>query len=251
MKPLPAEGSLIRKPIGTTVLPTALPQTGGPRSNSNRKIPAPASQRAYPLLLLASTAVAGVFCYLYLTKPVIVAAPVSAPAAMAANSLAIRDNGGGPESSIPTMMVPDRSGANPTPRSPAVDPRSAALAKPGDAPYEETNFQVQNVIMATTPDGIVNRLSVKVPVIYRSRNLRWTTQEVATARDLLTRMTAYQEKTRALHDEGTALSNAWNQLISRSIPPVGLQADSPTLPVNQTGAAPAASDTIHLQPSGK
>jgi hypothetical protein len=76
-----------------------------------------------------------------------------------------------------------------------------------------------------------------VPVLYQSRNLRWTEEEVATARNLLDRLADHQEKTKNLRAEGIALLDSWNPLIEKSIPSGDLRADSPSLPANQGDAS--------------
>lgn len=259
MKPLPAEGSLIeRKPLGANALPTVLPQANAPYSTANRKSQVAQIHRVYPWLLMASTLVAAFFCYLYMTKPVFLPAPeptvlnpgtIPAPGSPSAAALG---SALGPSSD---RLPGDPLVANrPTP----ADPRSAAFRKSGgDGIYEETNLRVQHVLTAEAPGGDVNRISLNVPVLYKSRNLRWNQQDVAKARDLLTRLSDYQERSRALRAEGITLLDAWNRLIDHSIPSAGLRADSPSLTTNQgesSQATPAAldtSDSIRIQSSGK
>lgn len=249
---------LDRHPAGPSVLPTALPQTGGPRSNSNRKNSASPARGVYPWMLLASTAVAGAFCYLYLTKPVIIAPPAGSPAASGPSPAVVK------APLIPAGTSPSIASIGPAsdrlPGDPAVV-QSRGSAKPPvstSGTYEESNYSVQHVVTAEAPNGVIKRLDFKVPVLYRSRNLRWTKTEVATARDLLNRLADYQEKTRALRAEAVALEDAWNQLLERSTPVLGLQADSPSLLGNQDRPGSNApigtggtSETINLQPSGK
>ena len=54
-------------------------------SYANRRMIDPKVQRLYPLLLIASTAVAAVFCYAYITKPVVVTYS-SSPVAVASQA---------------------------------------------------------------------------------------------------------------------------------------------------------------------
>lgn len=247
-----------RKPLGANALPTALPQANAPYSSSNRKSQVAQINRVYPWLLMGSTLVAGFFCYLYMTKPVFLPAPeptVLNPGVISPSGptpAAALGNSPGPSSDrLPgDNLVTNR----PTP----VDPRNAAFRKSGgDGIYEETNLRVQHVLTAEAPGGEVNRIVLNVPVLYKSRNLRWSQQDVAKARDLLTRLADYQERSRALRAEGITLLDAWNRLIDRSIPAAGLRADSPSLTTNQTESGqttPAALDTtdsIRIQPSGK
>ena len=68
----------------------------------------------------------------------------------------------------------------------------------------------------------------------------------------------YQEKSRQLRAEGVQLLDAWNHLISKSIPASELRADSPSLPENQVDAADAprpagliTTESIQIQTSGQ
>jgi hypothetical protein len=104
----------------------------------------------------------------------------------------------------------------------------------------------------------LDRIVLDVPVLYRSRELRWTADEVAKARQLLVQLMDYQEKCRALRSEGTDLLSAWNKLIEQSLPATELRADSPSLPANQLDAAdsprPAgliSTESIQIRPTGK
>jgi hypothetical protein len=144
-----------------------------------------------------------------------------------------------------------------TPPQPS-DPRRA-LPGTGTAPtFEETNLRIQHVLTAEAPGGDLSRIVLNVPVLYKTRNLGWTDREVAESRELLNRLSTYQENSRALRDEGTKLLAAWNLLIEHSIPTPVLRADSPSLPANQdhadTTQQPAGLDTtesIQIQPSEK
>jgi hypothetical protein len=233
------------------------------------------------LLLLTSTAVAALFCFMYITKPVL---PIE-PASLINPSPAVaQSHPGAPENIAPpatpttpnltsseksalpaTRMLPDAQrlpGESPAPlvaKPPQhSDPRSA-LRGTGTAPtFEETNLRIQHVLTAEAPGGDLSRIVINVPVLYKSRNLGWTDGEVAESRELLKRLATYQENSRALRDEGTKLLTAWNLLIEHSIPAPVLRADSPSLPANQDHAnsnqQPAGLDTtesIQIQPSEK
>jgi hypothetical protein len=104
----------------------------------------------------------------------------------------------------------------------------------------------------------MDRIDINVPVLYQSRNLRWTPQECASARELLTRLMDYQEKSLQLRIEGAGLLDSWNQLVGKSLPTAELRADSPTLPDNQQDNADApraagwiTADSIQLTAPGK
>lgn len=229
-------------------LPTVLPPATGSYSKANRRVGSSPAQRAYPWLLGASTLIAAVFCVMYVTKPVIVTSPDNAEAAVGGDA-------GDPPSKRPAdnSLLPSR-------RSLPGDGTAASLAgiqPPVTSSFEETNLRVQHILSADAPGGHASRIDLEVPVLYQSRNLRWTPAEVADARDLLVRLTDYQEKSRTLRSEGLALLDAWNSLLDRSLPADGLRADSPSLPANQGDAAASSAqgitttESIQFEPAGK
>ncbi|MFU8894440.1 MAG: hypothetical protein ACNA8L_12520 [Luteolibacter sp.] len=200
----------------------------------NRRLSASPVHRLHTAMLIASTVVAAVFCMLYITKPVIYTVPESAMAE-AADS---------PESSSEVADI-DAAPGKSVPTSPSHDG------------HEETNLRVQHVLNATTADGDLSRIVLDVPVIYASRQLRWTDAEVAQARAIHARLADFHEQSRQLRGLGADILTEWNELIERSIPTADLRADSPSLPANQDDAAqrsgPATLDTtevIEIQPSG-
>ena len=236
MKPLPAPTSNVIHATETAA---------SPYSSSNRRAPTCPTQRVYPWLLFASTAVAALFCLMYITKPFIHHS----------------------QSPIPTHSSP-LAHIKTTPANVALMPAKNQL--PGEkiitpdptsspvAAFEQTNLRIQHILTAEAPGGHLAKIDIDVPVLYRSRNLRWTAAEVADARALLIRLADYQEKSQSLRAEGAELLDSWNRLVERSIPASDLRADSPTLPTNQQDAAdaplPAGLDTtesIKIQPAGK
>ncbi|MBB5352350.1 hypothetical protein HNR46_002595 [Haloferula luteola] len=197
------------------------------------------SGSAYPWLLLLSTTLAGIFCYLYLTKPVLLTEG-STPAESS------------PAATTPALETPSESSQ----RTESMAPSQLATA-PND-PFEETLLRMQHVVIATAPDPQamgddleLGRLTVEVPIHYESGTIRWTDTDVAEARQLFARISAYQGKARDLREEAVSLISDWDQLMIRSIPEAALRADSPTLPENQgNGTADQAdfksSETIEL-----
>ncbi len=253
MKPLPAQTSHMIKAsdIGMPSLPVVLNPAVISYSTANRRASACSMQRVYPLLLFTSTAIAAVFCLMYLTKPFIQASssrPGYSPEADASNL------------TITTGLLPDKQhlpeekSAGETPRDAGISARTTAIP----TTYEPTNLRIQHILSAEAPGGHLSKIDIDVPVLYQSRSLRWTPTEVAEARDLLIRLANYKEKCRVLRSEGAELLGSWNTLVEKSIPTPALRADSPTLPSNQVDAAdaprPAGLDTtdlIQIQPAGK
>ncbi len=251
MKPLPAQNSSVIRTTERAMpsLPSALTVAPASYSTSNRRASNCPSQRVYPFMLFASTGVAGMFCLMYITKPFIQASQAVSPT-IESQPVFVKTSSAPASSS----MMPDKDRL---PGEKPVGVPSSSTTQSGN-PFEQTNLRIQHILTAEAPGGHVSRIDLDVPVLYQSRNLRWTPAEVAEARELLIRLADYQEKSRSLRLEGVELLDSWNRLIERSIPATDLRADSPTLPTNQQDAAdaprPAGLDTtelIQIQPSGK
>jgi hypothetical protein len=240
MKPLPTPKAQSGRPPADPMpsLPSVLPTSPGPYSASNRRSAGCAVQRVYPWLLSTSTLVAAVFCLLYITKPVIVPASTPNGSLSMVPHMPLETGAVSGTALLPTKdhlpgEKPGSSSAKPVPADPRRDLPGAAT--PGA--FEETNLRIQHVLTAEAPGGHLDRIDLEVPVLYQSRHLRWTAAEVASAREILAKLMEHQEKTRQLRGEGVALLDAWNRLVSTSIPATDLRADSPSLPDNQEDAA--------------
>ena len=98
-------------------------------------------------------------------------------------------------------------------------------------------MRVQHILTATSEDGHVSRIDLEVPVLYQSRQLRWSPSEVEQANQLMLRLMDHQDKSRMLKSDGEQLLADWNALIGTSIPASKLRADSPSIPENQQLAA--------------
>ncbi len=254
MKPLPAQTPTVIRSADSVMpsLPTVLASTPATYSASNRRSSTCATHRAYPWLLVASTGIAATFCLMYITKPVIMASQGTPPSLVKEQTVAKPITG-----SAPATLLPDQNRL-PGETAPASNVRNALSRSHSETAFEQTNLRVQHILTAEAPGGHLAKIDIDVPVLYQSRNLRWTTAEVAEARDLLARLADYQEKSRSLRSEGVELLDSWNRLVERSIPSGQLRADSPTLPTNQQDAAdlprPAVLDTtesIQIKAAGK
>ena len=258
MKPLPALDPTHPKHTppsdgGIPSVPENLSTAAAAQSNINRRTPTCATYRAYPWLLIASTVIAGTFCTLYITKPVLLASS-NQPAFSGINPVS-------PTSPVAKAQPSSMPNADRLPDEKISAQQAPAIphdAGPPAAAFEQTNLRVQHILNAQAPGGHLAKIDLDVPVLYQSRNLRWTPAEVAAARELMLRLQDYQEKSGALRSEGADLLAAWNQLVEKSIPSTVLRADSPALPANQQDTAdaprPAALDTtelIKLQPAKK
>lgn len=183
-------------------------------AKENRRLQGTGPHVAHSCLLLCSTALAALFCYLYITKPVVEILPNPMRSA--------------------SITHPLQNAEEPSPPSPPTS--TPATKAPTHAGLEETNLRVQHILTAETTTGHSDRIELTVPVLYRSRYLRWTDSEVGTARTLMEKLVRYQEQSRLLREEGTDLLAEWNQLVSRALPSEALRADSPSLPSNQQDA---------------
>lgn len=241
MNPLPAQ----HENESTTSAGGMVPLTGtyASYSTANRRSTFNPAQRIYPWLLSISTLISAAFCLLYISKPVIVSSSGSGtstenPAVTLAENSSVA-------SSSELMPSKDRlpgeqkSSVSTEPKIKPSDPRSAPSGAPLFQNFEETNLRIQHILTAEAPGGHLDRIDIDVPVIYQSRNLRWTTTQAAEARKLMARLMDYQEKSLQLRAEGAELLDSWNRLIGSSIPAGDLRADSPTLPANQQDAADA------------
>lgn len=248
MKPLPTPDVKKGTPREMPSLP--LKTDPGSYSVSNKKITHCSVRTLYPWLLFASTTVAATFCLAYITKPVIVSNPnppsTSTTRIIKQELVTDKTSPSDPSEKI----IPDSSvlPGEPTPASLTNVPPASPLA----SDFEETNVRVQHILDAKSPTGDMSRIVLDVPVLYQSRNLRWSQQEAAEARILLSRLSEYQLKARDLREEGTTLLEDWNNLMEKSIPVQALRADSPSLPSNQQDSPLAprrmeAANSIQLQ----
>ena len=258
MKPFPTQSAdviEVRESAVPMPPPALVAPAAGSYSASNRRAASCPLQRVYPLLLFISTAIAGVFCLMYSTKPVIETNDARNPADRGIDILLSAKA----PLSRPILMpnkgsLPGERPAEPSIESPGSPVGTTSLA----TAFEQTNIRIQHILTAKAPGGYLSKIDIEVPVLYQSRSLRWTAEEVARARDLLVRLANYQEKSQILRSEGAELLDSWNRLIESSTPAGDLRADSPTLPANQQDAInvprPSGLDTtelIKIQPAGK
>lgn len=188
-------------------------------------------QPVYPWMLIASTALAGLFCYLYLTKPVIAlnSSTQGIPSSEKNSSTQKPD----PNTTTPPSSVESVE---------SVEPRE--LDTSDASPYEETNLRIQHVLSASGPAGEdLGRITLNVPVLYQSGQIRWTPEDIQSAQSLLQRINQHQQKAQQLRQEAVTLIGEWDELMIQSVPEPALRADSPTLPENQ-GVGSANASTI-------
>lgn len=136
MNPLPVGNSGMPSIGGKPMLPLPSALPSGSTDAKKKAAPRPPRandaaplHRAYPALLLASTTLAGVFCYLYLTKPVIAPAATTTslplPATAQAPQPAAQANPPPPRPSRPPPCCPPPI-ASPATRNPRPPPRGTS-----------------------------------------------------------------------------------------------------------------------------
>ena len=258
MKPIPApsnpEDSSIETPPSSA---SDLFKSSQPRnSQGNRRSGQANANQVYPWLLAASTAIAVFFGVMYINKPVVIASLDSeqpeTPTDAAESGKETKDPALLPTGdSLPGETTGAGAGAS-------SETPGALTTAPIHSRFEETNMRVQHILTATAEDGSISRIDLEVPVLYQSRNLRWTPAEVTRAQDLMVQLMEYQDKSRQLRSQGEKLLSDWNALIGKSIPASRLRADSPSIPENQkdimSDATPSDTttrDAVEIQPKDK
>ena len=255
MKPIPAPSSHEDSPDAVASSASDLLKSTSPRPSGNRRSPQASVNQAYPWLLVASTAVAVFFGFMYINKDVVVA-PTAADQADATNTGEGDSSTQGDRSLLPEGdSLPGEHTASGTGGTAGTgDSTQNLTTAPIHSSYEETNMRMQHILTATANDGSISRIDLEVPVLYRSRQLRWSPAEVARAEDLMIQLMEYQDRSRQLRAQGEKLLTDWNALIGQSIPASRLRADSPSIPANQKDGQAASgpvdtttSDAIELK----
>ncbi|MCP5538324.1 MAG: hypothetical protein H7A51_19085 [Akkermansiaceae bacterium] len=246
----------------------------------------PTSQldKAYPWLLGISTCLSALLCWMYVTKPVITQSHgagvdqqppqtgVTASAAASVNDPTVKPDGhtdNRTESPQASLVPSDSSLPGEQPLSTKAEPTSAAspvAVNPGilaksDAGksasdvglgWESTNLKVQHILSADSGDGELEKIVLNVPVLYETRTMRWTPQDIAQARNVMGRLMVYERNLNNLRKEGQAILKDWNRLLENTVPAPALRADSPSLPYNhgqgsQSGSLPDSSSVIKVE----
>ena len=214
---------------------------------------------AYHWLLIASLLLSSILCWLYVTKPVIVQEVSGADAKAGSETSAASGKGG---SSTVGALVPssdalpgESSSAHHMPKkiSPGALTGPSAASAPFSPGWEFTNLKVQHILSADTGGDDLEKIVLDVPVLYESRSLRWTHDDIAKARKLMQRLVVYETNLNQLRNEGQEILQDWNQLIESTMPATVLRADSPSLPHNHgesgaTGDLPDSSTLIKVGP---
>lgn len=213
---------------------------------------------AYPWLLGASVCLSAVLCWMYVTKPVLAPAAVQdipQPVSDVVNVKPIKikpvktlttkpalipseDTLPGEEPSTTIANKPEEAsvgGSNAANEPVKVSPDRVA----GGVRWENTNLKVQHILRADAGTGELEKIILNVPVRYETRTMRWTTEDIAKARTILSRLMVYERDLNNLRQQGKGILKDWNSLLERTVPSTVLRADSPSLPYNHGyGAQP-------------
>ena len=233
------------------------------------------SNKAYAWLLGISTCLSAVFCWMYVTKPVIENPSPSVPVAQPQSDLtspsetdlgsgALSEGGTSPKQ-LGSQLIPSgdslpgvksASGAQSAKAAQSgsrksIDPRKLVALGDGTG-WETTNSRVQHILSADNGSGEFTKIVLNVPVLYQTRTMRWTPTDVEKARDVLTRLMVYENNLSKLKQEGTSLLIDWNRLLEKTVPASALRADSPSLPYNHSRQSsgskpPVSGSTIKVE----
>lgn len=254
------------EPIPTEEMATvssAPSEKGEPKPQESPQMSGDATQlqRAYPWLLGASMCLSATLCWMYVSKPVVVAAAEAEPTpevpAVDASPTIVPDepiaevkvSPKEPELLPSADVLPgetlaaeskDQSKNQPIVAAPAQE----ALPKPAMtliSQWEKTNLKVQHILSAEMAGGAQEKIELNVPVRYHSRTLRWTPADAKKARNVLGRLMIYERNLSALKMEGRVILKEWNDLLARTVPASALRADSMSLPYNHGHGAPPRS----------
>ncbi len=209
-----------------------------PSSQSNSEI-----TLTYKYLLTFSTLSAVFFCWLYVTKPTVVSTTdadaqqntaeqptdsdsteKSEPVATQ-NSFANLSNAGLPGETTHSESQPSNSAASKDSNIPLPTSDSTKDL----VGFEETNDRVQHVITAQS-NSSSERIILEVPVIYKTRGLRFGPEQANEAQRVLRALKIYQTQIKKLHQDGQNIQLAWDSLLMSAQPVEALRADSPSLP---------------------
>ena len=251
MKPIPAPSTPEDNTEPHAASAADLIKSTGSRQPGNRRSAQSSVNQAYPWLLAASTAIAITLGLMYINKPVVIA---GGDAQGVDSTETGQDD---PKVKPEQSLVPGGDtlpGDNTAGSAASIKPSNLTTA-PIHSRFEETNMRMQHILTVNSDDGHVSRIDLEVPVLYQSRQLRWSPVEVARAEDLMVQLMDYQDKSRQLRAQGEKLLADWNTLIGASIPASRLRADSPSIPDNQkdsqANSGPldtSTRDAVEIQP---
>jgi len=243
------------------------------------------ADKVYPWLLGVSITISAVLCWLYVTKPVILKSDLSSvsqsQAMVSSKGSAegpLRGSGAGKSAHGKATLVPSDSnlpgsssgmnrsagstspahlphnGQSPRTINPAMLAKShaGAIGSPFFLGWESTNLKVQHILSVDAGGGTLEKIVLNVPVLYKTRTLRWTAEDITKARSVMKRLMEYERNLNQLRGEAQNILKDWNEILETTAPTVALRADSPTLPYNHGNGSepkslPDGSSAIKLE----
>ncbi|MFC4995466.1 hypothetical protein [Rubritalea tangerina] len=195
----------------------------------------------YKFLLTFSTLSAVFFCWLYVTKPThIVSSNVTENTPAPSTSENVEEDTSSKPSNFVNLQQSSLPGDGPSELPPtetnasqkgAPIPLATTDSTEGLVGFEETNHKVQHVLTAKS-NSSSERIILQVPVIYKTRGLRFSPEQTKEAQRVLRALKIYQSQIQKLHQDGQNIQLAWNNLLMSAQPIDALRADSPSLPSN-------------------
>jgi len=102
--------------------------------------------------------------------------------------------------------------------------------------YEETLASVQRTLTAVSPSGEKQLIRLKIPVMYQSRTLRLTKDNITGSQSTLAKLKTKHAELKTFREDIEAILQEWNKIVENTTPNQLLLPESPTLPNNQSKA---------------
>lgn len=166
-------------------------------------------QQLYPILLAGSVLLAGLFCFLYITKPVVV---------KAASTLEPAQSEVLDEQQLTDRLMPWPDAEPVLQAEDFLMPLDSSIDGGEERPgFEKTNLKMQQVFLIEGEGFDKEKLVVEHDVAYSSRLLRWDAEKVRKARLLKQEMVRHLNDVRIVRENGDYLMNEWESLDRKSV----------------------------------
>ncbi|MDQ8190727.1 hypothetical protein [Roseibacillus persicicus] len=175
--------------------------------------------RFYPPLLFLSTALTGVFFFLYLTKPVVVESVTPAMGAVVPAVGAAE-----PSTEAPPMVAEEELSPFPDEMMipgenlPGLQPLAANSDREAQPAMQSTTLGVEQIVQVESLNGELEEFTVSLPVLYPENMLSWNESSIVEAQRLAEEIELHLEQVRAVQANGVQLLEDWNRLVSGSVP---------------------------------
>lgn len=99
--------------------------------------------------------------------------------------------------------------------------------------FEPSNLNMQHAVAVEISPGKFQKVLLDMPVLIKSGQIRWSTQQIERAKQLSSEIAAWRDKSGELQAEGQDLLRSWDELVLESLPLQFIQPDSSSLPTNR------------------